>query len=70
MGKKAVQAKKCDGKARYGSEVAAERGIVRLREATGTKDLFTPYRCGFCPSWHFGHPPRKVRERLAEKKAA
>lgn len=68
--KKDIRRRKCEGKARWASEEGAQRGIDRLRQSTGTTDLLTPYRCGFCQAWHFGHPPGRVLRRLALRKAA
>ena len=65
MGKKAIRAKKCEGKAKFERERDAWKGIERLRAATGHTALVIPYRCGFCPWWHAGHPPKKVRQELA-----
>lgn len=73
MGKKAIRAKKCEGKTRWISQDGAARGIEILRARTGTTDMLTPYRCGFCQFWHFGHPPGRVLKRLRNqllKKAA
>lgn len=64
-----MRAKKCEGKTRYPAEHFAWQGIERLRQRTGTTDTFTPYRCGFCGGWHFGHPPAKVRAQLLKKAA-
>ena len=66
MGKKAVRAKKCEGKAKFERERDAWRGIERLRNATGATELIVPYRCGFCPWFHIGHPPAKIRREIAE----
>lgn len=73
MGKKTVQRKKCTGKTRYPTQAFAVKGIERLRQNTGHEALLTPYLCGFCQAWHFGHPPARVLKRLRAallKKAA
>lgn len=65
MGKKSVRAKKCGDKAKFEREKDAWKGIERLRAATGSTDMILPYKCGFCPFFHVGHPPKKVRRELA-----
>jgi hypothetical protein len=60
--KRAMRRRMCGAKDRFPSEEAALAAIRRLRRATGTHDWLTPYRCRFCGGFHFGHPPRRVRQ--------
>lgn len=58
-----IRRRKCTGKVPYRTEQDAKVGLARLRQRTGTPDTLTPYRCGFCSRWHFGHPPAKLRRK-------
>jgi hypothetical protein len=64
MGKKNARRRKCENKVRYGTMEGAAAGIDRLREVKKVTELLTPYKCGFCQGWHFGHPPARVLKRI------
>jgi len=67
MGKKNARRRKCENKVRYSSMEGAAEGIERLREVKKVTELLTPYPCGFCQGWHFGHPPHRVLKRIREQ---
>lgn len=52
--KRNLRRRSCEGKRRYETEQAA-RSAARLCSWMHDADRLTPYRCGFCGSWHFGH---------------
>lgn len=60
---RAKRRKACTGKVRFATEADARNGITSLRRK-GVTDWLTPYRCSFCNGFHFGHPPRRVRQAI------
>lgn len=63
--KRAQRRKACTGKIRYADAAAAKAGLARLHHHKGYSGFMTPYQCQFCGGWHFGHPPRRVRQAIA-----
>lgn len=66
--KRAIRRKACKGKTRYGSAKDATVAIRNLHRAKGPQGFMTPYKCQFCGAWHFGHPPKNVRQSIAAKR--
>lgn len=64
--KRRLRRKACDGKRSFKTDAAARYAIFRLRRNTGTTDPLTTYRCKFCNQFHFGHPPRHVRNAMGK----
>ena len=62
--KRRLRRNECKGKARYEGQMAAQAAIGRLRRRTGTREWLNAYRCRWCNGWHFGHPPRRVRQAI------
>ncbi len=67
--KRAIRRKACKSKTRYDSEAAARGAIGSLLRGTGCTDFLTVYRCQFCGGFHFGHPPRRIRQAISAKRA-
>lgn len=65
--KRAQRRKACTGKHRYGTELEARRAIHALRRDKPVGGQLTTYRCPFCGGYHFGHPPRRVRQALGAR---
>jgi hypothetical protein len=55
----------CSGKQRFADENAAKQAIWHVRQKNQDAGWLTPYRCKFCNGYHFGHPPRRIRQSLA-----
>lgn len=66
--KRAIRRKQCKGKVRYDTQVAAQRGIGRLRRDTGSVGFYTAYRCDFCGGFHFGHTPKRIRQSISDSR--
>lgn len=66
--KRAQRRKACTGKRRYETEADARRGIAILRRH-GETALLTAYRCPHCHAFHFGHPPARVRQAIADRRS-
>lgn len=63
--KRRLRRKACTGKVRFASQddaLAAIKAMIR-KHGRGI-GVMTPYRCPFCNGFHFGHPPRRVRQAL------
>lgn len=63
--KRRLRRKTCGNKARYPSQEAALNAIKALFRARGFQGYLAPYRCPFCNAFHYGHPPRQVRQAIA-----
>lgn len=57
--KRRLRRKSCTGKVRYLSQDLALAALSAM----------TPYRCQFCNGFHFGHPPKHVRQALGKTHA-
>lgn len=68
--KRALRRKACTGKVRHATEAAARAAIAGVHRAGRDAGLLTPYRCRFCNGFHFGHPPRRVRQAMRARAAA
>lgn len=66
--KRAIRRKQCKGKTRYTTQMSAQAAIGRLRRNTGTRDWLTAYRCRWCSGFHFGHPPKGVRQSITDSR--
>lgn len=62
--KRALRRKACGRKQRYGSAEEALAALKSLTRAKGWLGYMAPYRCAFCHGFHFGHPPKKVRQAM------
>jgi len=62
--KRAMRRKACAGKQRFATEAEARSGIAAVHRGRGYVGLMVPYRCQFCGGFHFGHPPRRVRQAM------
>jgi hypothetical protein len=63
--KRAIRRKACRGKVRYVTQAEAAAGAGRARRLHGAVGLLSAYHCQFCGGFHFGHPPRRVRQAMA-----
>lgn len=61
--RRAQRRKACSGKIRFQTEAEARKSISGLRRK-GVTDWLVTYRCSFCHGFHFGHPPRRVRQAI------
>lgn len=48
-----------------GSERDAKQAAWYLRQRQPDAGWLTPYRCQFCRGFHYGHPPKRVRQSIA-----
>lgn len=62
--KRRLRRKGCGRKIRYTSQAEALAGLKALTREKGHQGYLTPYHCQFCNGYHFGHPPRRVRQAL------
>ncbi len=63
--KRRLRRKSCTGKVRYLTQDQALAALKRFtRHCEVWHGYMTPYRCAFCHGFHFGHPPKHVREAL------
>lgn len=62
--KRAIRRKKCKGKQRFDSEIAARTAIAGLTRRKGWQGHLSPYRCSFCGGFHFGHTPAATRRKM------
>lgn len=62
--KRRLRRKACGKKVRYLTQDAAMSALRGMTRDHGGRGYMTPYRCQFCGGFHFGHPPKKVRQAL------
>ena len=62
--KRRLRRKSCIGKVRYATQDDAIAALCAFTRKRGWHGFMTPYRCGFCHGFHFGHPPKRVRQAL------
>lgn len=62
--KRRLRRNACGKKRRYDSQDQALAAIKALTRSGGASGYLTPYRCPFCHAFHFGHPPKRVRQAL------
>lgn len=62
--KRAIRRKACGKKARYESQEAALAALKAFTRDRGFRGYMAPYRCAFCGGFHYGHPPRGVRQAM------
>ena len=65
--RRAERRKACTGKQRFGTEQDARRAIWSLRSRKPDSGWLTAYKCRFCGGFHFGHPPRRVRQAISAR---
>lgn len=68
--KRRIRRKVCGKKVRYATQEAAQAAIIALTRAKGWLGYMVPYRCPFCGGFHFGHPPRQVRDAMGARASA
>lgn len=62
--KRRLRRKACGKKTRYDSQDEAVKALRALTRAIGWQGYMVPYRCAFCHGFHFGHPPKRVRQAI------
>lgn len=65
--KRAQRRKSCTSKRRFATQEEAASAAFGMLRAQGRNDTLTAYHCKFCNGYHFGHPPRRVRQAIAAK---
>lgn len=67
--KRRLRRNACGKKRRYDSQAQALAAIKALARSGCAVGYLTPYRCAFCHAFHFGHPPKRVRQALRSNHA-
>lgn len=62
--KRRLRRNACTGKVRYATQDQALSALQGFTRTRGWHGYMTPYRCAFCNGFHFGHPPKHVRQAL------
>lgn len=52
-------------KVRYSSQEEALAALKAITRVRGWQGYMAPYRCAFCNGFHFGHPPKKIRQAMS-----
>lgn len=68
--KRRIRRKVCGRKVRYATQADAQAAIITLTRSKGWLGYMVPYRCQFCGGFHFGHPPRRVRNAMGARAGA
>lgn len=63
--KRRLRRNACGRKVRYASQDEALAALIALKRGRPETGYLTPYRCPFCNGFHFGHPPKKVRQAMS-----
>jgi len=62
------KARACKGKVKYGT--MGEAALAAKSAERHYRAWFTAYQCRYCGGYHFGHPPRQVRQSIIDKRKA
>ena len=66
--KRRLRRRACERKRDYPDQTTATAAARSLRRATG--EHVHAYRCQHCAAWHVGHPPKRVRQAIRDRRRA
>jgi hypothetical protein len=64
--KRNIRRKACDGKEKFDTHDEAYKKAKHIQYKYNT-GFMAPYECQFCKKWHFGHPPKNIRNAIKRR---